>query len=99
MNRDHSWLTDVQFAKLRPLLSKDTRGKPRVDDRRAISGIVYVIKSGGHIAVRRVERGELNQAIGRSRGGRTIKIYALGCRPVAVLLAGGNVADCSAANF
>ena len=25
----------------------DTRGKPRVDDRRVISGIVHVLKSGG----------------------------------------------------
>ena len=27
--------------------SSDTRGKPRVDDRRVISGIVHVLKSGG----------------------------------------------------
>lgn len=47
MNRDHFWLTDEQFAKLRPHLPTDTRGKPRVDDRRVISGIIHVIKSGG----------------------------------------------------
>jgi transposase len=47
MNRDHSWLTDEQFATLRPHLPTDTRGKPRVDDRRVISGIIHVIKSGG----------------------------------------------------
>lgn len=47
MDRDHFWLTDAQFAKLRPLLPTDTRGKPRVDDRRVISGIIHVIKSGG----------------------------------------------------
>ena len=29
-----------------PLLPTDTRGKPRVDDRRVISGIVHVLKSG-----------------------------------------------------
>jgi transposase len=43
--------------------------------------------------------GELNQAIGRSRGGRTTKIHALTdelCRPVAFLLTGGHVADCKA---
>jgi transposase len=44
MNRDHFWLTDEQFAKLRPHLPTDTRGKPRVDDRRVISGIIHVIK-------------------------------------------------------
>jgi transposase len=47
MDRDHFWLTDQQFAKLRPHLPTDTRGKPRVDDRRVISGIIHVIKSGG----------------------------------------------------
>ena len=46
MIRDHFWLTDAQFGKLRPLLPTDTRGKPRVDDRRVISGIMHVLKSG-----------------------------------------------------
>lgn len=40
------WLTDVQFARLEPHLPTDTRGKVRVDDRRVISGIVHVLKSG-----------------------------------------------------
>jgi transposase len=47
MIRDFFWLTDDQFARLEPLLPTDTRGKPRVDDRRVISGIVHVLKSGG----------------------------------------------------
>ena len=47
MSRDRFWLTDVQFAKIGPHLPTDTRGKPRVDDRRVISGIVHVLKSGG----------------------------------------------------
>ena len=47
MDRDCFWLTDAQFAKLAPHLPRDTRGKPRVDDRRVISGIVHVLKSGG----------------------------------------------------
>lgn len=46
MNRDCSWLTDEQFARIAPHLPNDTRGKPRVDDRRVISGIVHVLKSG-----------------------------------------------------
>ena len=44
-------------------------------------------------------KGEKNQAIGRSRGGRTTKIHALTdtlCRPIAFLLTGGHVADCTA---
>ena len=47
MNRNCFWLTERQFARLEPLLPTDTRGKPRVDDRRVISGIVHVLKSGG----------------------------------------------------
>jgi transposase len=41
------WLSESQFARLAPRLPTDTRGKPRVDDRRVISGIVHVLKSGG----------------------------------------------------
>jgi transposase len=47
MIRDYFWLNDAQFGKLKPHLPTDTRGKPRVDDRRVISGIVHVLKSGG----------------------------------------------------
>ncbi len=43
---DRFWLTDAQFAKIAPHLPTDTRGKARVDDRRVISGIVHVLKSG-----------------------------------------------------
>ena len=50
MDRDYFWLTDEQFARLEPLLPNDTRGVPRVDDRRVISGIVHVLKSGGRWA-------------------------------------------------
>ena len=47
MDRDCFWLTDAQFARIAPHLPADTRGKARVDDRRVISGIVHVLKSGG----------------------------------------------------
>ena len=47
MDRDHFWLTDEQFAKIVPHLPTKTRGKARVDDRRVISGIIHVLKSGG----------------------------------------------------
>ena len=44
------WLTAEQFSRLEPLLPTDTRGMPRVDDRRVISGIIHVLKSGGRWA-------------------------------------------------
>jgi transposase len=47
---DRFWLTAEQFAKIAPHLPTDTRGKERVDDRRVISGIIHVLKSGGRWA-------------------------------------------------
>ena len=47
MDRDYFWLDEGQFERLAPHLPTDTRGKPRVDDRRVISGIIHVLKSGG----------------------------------------------------
>ena len=41
------WLTEAQFERLRPFLPDKPRGVPRVDDRRVISGIIHVLKSGG----------------------------------------------------
>ncbi len=50
MSRDLFWLSERQFGRIEPHLPDDTRGKPRVDDRRVISGIVHVLKSGGRWA-------------------------------------------------
>ncbi len=50
MSDNYFWLSEVEFARLEPLLPTDTRGVPRVDDRRVISGIVHVLKSGGRWA-------------------------------------------------
>lgn len=50
MEHDYFWLTEAQFARLEPFLPTDTRGVARVDDRRVISGIIHVLKSGGRWA-------------------------------------------------
>ena len=47
MSADQFWLSDEQFAKIEQHLPGDTRGRERVDDRRVISGIIHVLKSGG----------------------------------------------------
>jgi transposase len=39
------WLTDEQMARLEPYFPK-SHGKPRVDDRRVLSGIVFVNRNG-----------------------------------------------------
>jgi transposase len=40
------WLTERQWQRLAPLLPNKSRGVPRVDDRRVISGILHVLKTG-----------------------------------------------------
>jgi len=44
---DLFWLSDEQWAVLEPFMPKNQPGARRVDDRRVISGIVHVLKSGG----------------------------------------------------
>lgn len=40
------WLDDDQWRQIEPHLPTDVRGKDRVDDRRVISGILHVLRSG-----------------------------------------------------
>ena len=40
------WLTDRQWARIEPLLPKVHTGPVRVDDRRIISGIFFVLREG-----------------------------------------------------
>ena len=40
------WLSDEQWERIEPYLPTDVRGVERQDDRRVISGIVQVLKSG-----------------------------------------------------
>lgn|SRR5512134_2526299 len=46
MRRNLFWLSDEQWARIEPHLPTDVRGKERVDDRRVISGILHVLKTG-----------------------------------------------------
>ncbi|MCL6283605.1 IS5 family transposase [Ruegeria sp. 2012CJ41-6] len=39
------WLTDEQMVRLRPYFPK-SHGKPRVDDRRVLSGIIFINRNG-----------------------------------------------------
>ena len=42
---DLFWLTEAQVARLRPFFPL-SHGVPRVDDRRVVSGIIFVIRNG-----------------------------------------------------
>ena len=52
MSDHYFWLSEAPFARLKPLLPNKPRGVPRVDDRRVISGIIYVIRGGADVARR-----------------------------------------------
>ena len=39
------WLTDAQMARIEPYFPK-SHGKPRVDDRRVLSGIIFINRNG-----------------------------------------------------
>ena len=40
-----SWLTDERMERLKPFFPK-SHGKPRVDDRRVLSGIIFINRNG-----------------------------------------------------
>ncbi|MGD0532838.1 MAG: transposase, partial [Methyloceanibacter sp.] len=40
------WLSDDAWAAIEPHLPHGKPGKPRVDDRRVISGLLHVLKTG-----------------------------------------------------
>lgn len=39
------WLSDAQMARLKPFFPR-SHGKPRVDDRRVIRGIIFINRNG-----------------------------------------------------
>jgi transposase len=45
--RDLFWLSDEAWAALEPHLPHNQPGKPRVADRRVISGMLHILKTGG----------------------------------------------------
>ena len=46
MRKNLFWLSDEQWERIEAYLPTDVRGVERADDRRVISGIVHVLKSG-----------------------------------------------------
>jgi transposase len=44
---DFFWFSDEQWSRISSLLPVNCKGARRVDDRRALSGIVHALQSGG----------------------------------------------------
>ena len=47
---DLFWFSDAQWTRIAPHLPANGKGARRVDDRRVLSGIVHVLRSGGRWA-------------------------------------------------
>jgi len=45
-------LTDTEWAIIWPMLPDKPRGVPRVDDRRVLNGIFWVLRSGGYCHIK-----------------------------------------------
>ena len=46
MRKQLYWLSDSEWRRIEPLMPRGRRGAHRVDDRRIISGIVHMLRSG-----------------------------------------------------
>lgn len=46
MARELFWLSNEEWARIAPYLPRGRRGAHRVDDRRVISGIIHMLKTG-----------------------------------------------------
>src|SRR5438552_19180054 len=46
MRKQLYWLSDQEWGRIEPLLPRGRRGAHRVDDRRVISGILHMLRSG-----------------------------------------------------
>ena len=46
MRKQLYWLSDVEWRRIEPLLPRGRRGAHRVDDRRVISGIMHMLRTG-----------------------------------------------------
>ena len=64
------WLSDEAWAAVEPHLPKNQPGARRVDDRRVISGIFHVLKSGCRWVDCPAEYGPATTIYSRSTAGR-----------------------------
>lgn len=46
MARQLYWMTDAEYARIEPLLPRGRKGAHRVDDRRVLSGVIYMLRCG-----------------------------------------------------
>jgi transposase len=101
-------LTDEEWTAIKPMLPNKPRGVPRVNGRRVLNGIFWVLRSGApwrdlpiNSVIRVHQHGACitrnkSQSMGRSRGGLTNKIHAVvdtNGLPVRLVLTAGEAHD------
>src|SRR3954447_9427361 len=95
--RDLFWLSDQAWAALEPHLLKNQPGKSRVDDRRVISGILHILKTGGRWRDVPPSTGRRRRSTTATLGGRGVcqrifaKVAAAGPVPEEPALDSSNV--------
>ena len=70
------WLTEDQMVRLRSYFPK-SRGKPRVDDRRVLSGIIFINRNGYAGVMRPLRMGHPRRFIIAGNVG-AMRVYSLG---------------------
>ena len=82
------WLTDAQMARLRPFFPK-SRGRPRVDDRRVLSGIICINRHGLRLCDAPQEHGPPKRLYNRWIRWSRMGVYARMMEGLAAESAGG----------
>ncbi len=61
------WLSEVQMSRLHPFFPK-SHGRPRVDDKRVLSGIIFILRNGLRWCNSPIKRVIIVGAVGVTRG-------------------------------
>ncbi len=89
------WLTDEQMGRLQPFFPK-SHGRPRVDDRRVLSGIIFVNRNGLRWRDAPREYGTIRGIVSLRTGGMNTKLHAVtdaNGRPISFFMTAGQVSD------
>ena len=69
------WLTEAQMVRLRPFFPK-SRGRQRVDDRRVLSGIIFINRNGLRWCVATAEYGPPKKLYNRWKRWSVMGVFA-----------------------
>lgn len=76
------WLSDVQRCQIDSHIPTDVRGNDRADDRRLITGIIHVLKSGCRWCYCPTEYGPITLALPGDQASLLDILAVLECAPI-----------------